>query len=117
MASPSTGTRLSCKQCGKLANESEIFQKCAACRLVVYCGSACQRLDWKTHKDACKAEAASRFHSAVTRAEAGHRESSFDVGVCYAHGYGVPKDPVKAVTWYRSAAEADHSDAQLNLGV
>ena len=35
----------------------------------------------------------------------------------YAHGDGVPKDAVQAVSWYRKAAEQGNASAQANLGL
>lgn len=40
-----------------------------------------------------------------------------NLGLCYAKGEGVAKDPVEAVKWFRKAAEQGNSDAQNNLGV
>ena len=37
-------------------------------------------------------------------------------GVCYEKGYGVDKDLVEAVKWYRKAAEQEFPVAQYNLG-
>ncbi len=34
----------------------------------------------------------------------------------YAQGLGVPKDPVKAVEWFRKSARAGHALAAYNLG-
>jgi uncharacterized protein len=34
----------------------------------------------------------------------------------YANGTGVPKDEVKAVEWYRKAAEQGNAVTQYNLG-
>ena len=39
------------------------------------------------------------------------------IGVCYAHGHGVPKDVVQAAKWYRKAADQGNAAAQFNLGV
>lgn len=39
------------------------------------------------------------------------------LGVLYANGWGVPKDPTESARWYRRAAEQGHSAAQYNLGV
>ena len=39
-----------------------------------------------------------------------------NLGVCYTHGKGVPKDTAEAVKWYRKAAEKDFAAAQFNLG-
>ena len=34
----------------------------------------------------------------------------------FAHGFGVAKDEVAAVSWYRKAAEQGYAQAQYNLG-
>ncbi|MEO8838016.1 MAG: tetratricopeptide repeat protein, partial [Herbaspirillum sp.] len=39
-----------------------------------------------------------------------------NLGLMYAHGTGVPKDQVQAVTWCRKAAEQGLAAAQNNLG-
>ncbi|KAJ6454130.1 hypothetical protein C8R45DRAFT_944721 [Mycena sanguinolenta] len=36
------------------------FKRCAACRLVVYCGPDCQKEDWRRHKPECTKEAERR---------------------------------------------------------
>ena len=33
---------------------TESLQFCSRCRLTLYCSSACQTADWKTHKKTCK---------------------------------------------------------------
>ncbi|KAF7297031.1 MYND-type domain-containing protein [Mycena indigotica] len=47
------------KRCGNPAcNEQEAqvqeFKRCAGCHLISYCGSECQKTDWRRHKQACK---------------------------------------------------------------
>ncbi len=49
-------------------------------------------------------------------AEQGHAKAQFDLGVCYAKGEGVNKDPAEAAKWYRKAAEQGDAGAQYNLG-
>lgn len=39
-----------------------------------------------------------------------------NLGVCYAEGNGLPKNPEKAVECYRKAAEMDYEIGQYNLG-
>ncbi|TDL29036.1 hypothetical protein BD410DRAFT_797730 [Rickenella mellea] len=34
--------------------EFTVFMKCGACKKVAYCGRACQKAHWKTHKESCK---------------------------------------------------------------
>ncbi|KAF8206808.1 hypothetical protein K438DRAFT_1816452 [Mycena galopus ATCC 62051] len=60
-----------------LAQEAEAtqFKRCAACRLVAYCGPDCQKTDWKRHKSACKKQAEARknvknvWHNKATTVE------------------------------------------------
>ena len=42
--------------------------------------------------------------------------AQFKLGVMYENGEGVPKDSVKAVEWYRKAAEQGYAPAQFKLG-
>ncbi|CAA7264046.1 unnamed protein product [Cyclocybe aegerita] len=43
--------RQACYQCFK----EGVLQKCSGCRRVSYCGAACQKANWSTHKGMCKA--------------------------------------------------------------
>lgn len=45
-----------CAQCGTTAKAAQIdkLRKCSGCHSVRYCGTACQRKHWKTHKATCK---------------------------------------------------------------
>ena len=43
--------------------------------------------------------------------------AQFNLGVMYARGDGVEKDPAEATRWYRKAAEQGHAEAQFNLGL
>lgn len=47
--------------------------------------------------------------------DAGDLGATNTLAIMYAHGRGVPKDPVAAVALYRRAAEAGNVDAQYNL--
>src|SRR4051812_31596336 len=49
-------------------------------------------------------------------AEAGEPQAEFTLGVLYANGYGVAKDPAVAARWYRRAADKGLAEAQNNLG-
>jgi TPR repeat protein len=52
----------------------------------------------------------------VTRAEAGEPWAQLNLGAAYDHGLaGFTPDPVRAVAWYRRAAEAGLAEAQFNL--
>lgn len=39
-----------CSVCGSLCDK---IAKCSACEVVTYCGTECQKKDWKTHKKQC----------------------------------------------------------------
>src|SRR2546422_724089 len=53
-----------------------------------------------------------------TKAEKGDAQSQFELGAAFHFGsFGVAKDSVEAVKWYRKAAEQNHAIAQHNLGV
>lgn len=53
----------------------------------------------------------------LKKAESGDAEAQRQLGDLYFFGdTGLPKDPVKAVEWYRRAADQGHADAQFNLG-
>jgi TPR repeat protein len=75
-----------------------------------------------------QAEAVKWFRKA---AEQNFAKAQFNLGVCYAHGegvakdeveaesarvFGMAKDPVEAVKWYRKAAEQNLAKAQYILG-
>ncbi len=50
------------------------------------------------------------------RAEAGEPWAQLNLGAAYDHGIGgYPRDPARAVAWYRRAAEAGVAQAQFNL--
>jgi uncharacterized protein len=51
----------------------------------------------------------------LPEANAGNANAQYAVGVVYANGNGVAKDPVEAVKWYRKAAEQGLASAQYNL--
>lgn len=42
--------------------------------------------------------------------------AQFDLGLCYANGYGVEQDLGQAVEWFEKAAGQDCADAQYILG-
>jgi TPR repeat protein len=52
----------------------------------------------------------------IQRAEAGDPWAQLNLGAAYDNGMGgFPLDPVRAVKWYRIAAEAGLAEAQFNL--
>ena len=51
------------------------------------------------------------------KAEKGDAKSQYKLGCAFSLGdFGVAKDKVEAVKWYRKAAEQNHASAQCNLG-
>lgn len=68
---PKTRECLQCKEPEKTSNK---FKKCGACKTVYYCGTNCQKLDWKRHKVFCKI--------------GGEKSSSFDFMSCGGDTYG-----------------------------
>ena len=46
-----------------------------------------------------------------------HEEAQYQLGMLYLNGYGVTKDPDKAIYWLTRAAETEHVKAFYNLGL
>jgi len=40
-------------ECANCSTEDDTLRKCGRCKLVVYCGTECQRQHWKAHKKDC----------------------------------------------------------------
>ncbi len=55
--------------------------------------------------------------SIMSAARAGDAVAQEDLGIRYAEGRGVAKNPQEAVKWFRKAAEQDASNAQYRLGM
>ena len=51
------------------------------------------------------------------KAEQGHADAQYFLGVMSAGGLGFPQDYVEADKWVRKAAEQEHAEAQGSLGV
>lgn len=49
-------------------------------------------------------------------AEKGYAAAQNNLGFCYFHGIGLPKNLTATVRWYKAAAEQDYAPAQYNLG-
>jgi hypothetical protein len=49
-------------------------------------------------------------------AEAGDARAQYYMGLLFAHGHGVEKNPATAAGWFRKAAEQGNSEAQFDLG-
>ena len=88
---------------------------CVPCKAASYCGAECQRKHRDVHKPLCKAEAKRRFEISLAFAEKSSPMAMFYVGMMYASGYGVAKNPVEAIRWSRRAAEKRHPEATYNL--
>ena len=104
-----------CDACHAPATPGAVLQQCSGCRAAHYCDPVCQRLHWKSHKEACKGTAQARFAANLAAAERGDEKAQFDVGSAYDHGHGVAKDPKLAFLWYLRSAEAGSHEAQYNL--
>jgi uncharacterized protein len=50
-------------------------------------------------------------------AEKGDARAQFDIGFMHAYGWGVPRNPAEAITWYRKAADLGLAVAQHFLGI
>jgi len=49
---PNRATQI-CANCGAIDGDSELFKKCARCKVTFYCGRECQTAHWSTHKVGC----------------------------------------------------------------
>ena len=56
------------------------------------------------------------YKNARIAADKGDKEAQRNMGSCYANGYGVEKDTIEAMNWFRKAAEQGHAEAQRVLG-
>jgi V8-like Glu-specific endopeptidase len=50
-------------------------------------------------------------------AEKGDARAQFDIGFMHAYGWGMPRNPAEAITWYRRAADQGLAVAQHFLGI
>jgi TPR repeat protein len=57
-----------------------------------------------------------QFSETQARAAKGDAQSQFMLGYYYSVGFGVTTDAVKAVMWYRKAADQNLAGAQYDLG-
>ncbi len=57
------------------------------------------------------------FSTLQQKAEQGHADAQYNLGLVYDLGQEVPQDSKEAVKWFRLAAEQGHADAQYNLGL
>ena len=74
--------------------------------------------DYKAGKDAYdRGDYATALREWRPLAEQGNHSAQFFLGVCYANGYGVPKNPELALQWYRLSSDQGNWLAQNDLGV
>ena len=59
---------------------------------------------------------ATAFQEWLPLAEQGDAEAQYKFGTLYHNGYGVSKNNIEAIKWYRKAAEQGHEQAQYFLG-
>ena len=127
-AAPSAaGTDAKCANaCGATAS-----LRCARCLGAWYCGVACQRAEWPSHKESCKKAAAmmaaggvtspalfDRAHDAMrSLAAAGDARALFALGSLYSTGSGVPADKAEAFRLWERAAAQGHPDAMYNIAM
>ena len=106
-----------CSACAVALTAAQIgLQQCTACSWASYCGVACQRAHWPTHKVVCKAVGAAMLARAISLATAGNAAAMYNLAKLYERGTGVAQDARAAFEWYRRAAEAGDADAQCKLG-
>jgi TPR repeat protein len=60
---------------------------------------------------------ATAFRDLSALAEKGDARAQFDIGFMHANGWGVPRNPAGAITWYRKAADQGLPIAQHFLGL
>ena len=59
----------------------------------------------------------SELSDILAKAETGHANAQFHLGVRYETGLGVPQDYAKAIEWFEKSAEQGYADAQFALGM
>ena len=57
------------------------------------------------------------FQAFKKAADQGNADAQLNLGISYATGIGVLKDPKQAVAWYQKAADQGNAKAQYNLGI
>ena len=59
---------------------------------------------------------AASMHWMQQSAKNGYQEAQFQLGLGYAAGKQLPRDPVRAAKWFERAASQGHTASQVNLG-
>jgi len=57
------------------------------------------------------------FNFIRSKALYGDAQSQYNLGLCYASGGEVAKDPAEAVKWFKKSAEQGYPEAQFKLGI
>ena len=85
--------------------------------LTIYWKASCLSLGVGCEQDTAQGNrlATEILPSVLMLAEKGDAVAQHKLGVLYDHGWGVEKDAVHAVEWYRKAAEQGQVNAQYNL--
>ena len=114
-----------CAECGTSPDTlRRPLRLCSSCQKLAYCGPECQRRAWiGGHKALCRALAAEAFNKCARTAEGDttaslrHRAAALhNLGLHYASGRGVARDPGKALAAYRAAAALGSAVSMTNLG-
>jgi TPR repeat protein len=64
-----------------------------------------------------KKDAAQAFKLMQSAADLGHGDAMGGLGYFYSQGISVPKEPAKAIEWFRKGAEKGSAKSQYNLGM
>ena len=106
-----------CEACGRVAK----VQVCTACKCVAYCSRPCQKRDWPTHKNACKALRAMRKTKtpAAAISDPAARQGSAQCFFLRGSLNLRTKNYAKAVQAYERGLALDPTDvvATMNLGI
>ena len=65
---------------------------------------------------ACRDEDCARAFALAQKADKDNAEIQYIIGRCYRYGDGVDEDRIKAMQWYRKAAEQGNVDALYEIG-
>ena len=109
------------KQSTKLSTGSHRYRRAflpvvAACLYGVVASWVCATAAAADARVEPRGDTATQPRGLLTRAQAGDPWAQLNLGAAFDHGAGgFPLDPVRAVAWYRRAAEAGLAEAQFNL--
>ena len=89
---PYTPSLLVCSACGKASNEGRL-SLCKGCDAAWYCGSVCQRANWREHKSACRSVQRKRAAMAGQKHITMLGECPESAEALEVRGYFFSKDP------------------------